>query len=210
MGDAIDCDRFQTRVAEDDFMITLRGRVALEGGLHVLFEHQPQIGKALEQLDRLLLADGFEIGLRLLLAILVAQGAGDLLGEFVVQAVDQVADVVLDVAQVQVLPTPITGIKNIHQVGDDFDDGVATGQRFMAEMAGAAALGIGGDNRFGDFRQGFLQANIRGHGRLLIGSRASASRDHHYRRWLAEESEGGRAEESASQPGGRQTTAAAH
>ena len=39
----------------------------------------------------------------------VPQGAGDLLGEPVVQAVDQVADVIGDVPQVEVLPAAIAG-----------------------------------------------------------------------------------------------------
>ncbi len=95
--------------------------------------------------------------------LLVPQGAGDLLRQLVVQAVDQVADVVLDVADVQVLPPPVTGIKDVEQVAEDLDDGLAAGQRLVAEVAGAAALGIGGDDGLGDLRQRFLQSDVGGH-----------------------------------------------
>ena len=78
--------------------------------------------------------------------LLVAQGAGDLLRQLVVQAVDQVADVVLDVADVQVLPPPVAGVEDVQQVAENFGNGLAAGQRFMAEVAGAAALGVGGDD----------------------------------------------------------------
>ena len=47
---------------------------------------------------------------------------------------------------------------------EDLDDGLAAGQRLVAEVAGAAALGVGGDDRLGDLRQRFLQTNVRGHG----------------------------------------------
>ena len=50
------------------------------------------------------------------MVVFVAQGAGDLLRQLVVEAVDQVADVVLDVADVQVLPPPVAGVENVQQV----------------------------------------------------------------------------------------------
>ena len=85
--------------------------------------------------------------------VFVPQGAGDLLRQLVVQAVDQVADVVLDVAHVQVLPAPVAGIEDVQQVAEDLDDGLAAGQRLVAEMAGPAALGVRGDDGLGDLRQ---------------------------------------------------------
>ncbi len=50
------------------------------------------------------------------LARLVAQRPADLLGERVVQPVDQVADVVGDVAQVQAVAAAIAGIEDLLQV----------------------------------------------------------------------------------------------
>ena len=42
VGEAIDRDRLQAGIAEDDLVIALGGRVALEGGLHVLLQHHAQ------------------------------------------------------------------------------------------------------------------------------------------------------------------------
>ena len=39
VGEAIDRDRLEAGVAEDDLVMALRGRVALEGGLDVLLEY---------------------------------------------------------------------------------------------------------------------------------------------------------------------------
>ena len=167
MGDAVNGDRLEAGIAEDDLVVALGGRVALEGGLDVLLQDQADVGQALEQLDGLLLGQGLEIHgharLGLDAILLVAQGAGDLLGQLVVQAIDQVADVILNIADVQVLPPPVPGIEDVHQIAEDIDDGLATGQRFVAEMAGPAAFGVGGDDGFGDFGKRFFQTNISGH-----------------------------------------------
>ncbi len=57
----------------------------------------PHVGNSLEELDRLGLAQGFEVAVLVAhagRAGIVPQGAADLLRELVVQAVDQVADVI--------------------------------------------------------------------------------------------------------------------
>ncbi len=97
------------------------------------------------------------------LIAIVPEHAGDLRGELVVQAVDQIADVVFDVADVQVLPAPVAGIENVHQVGQNIDDGLAAGQRLVAEVVDVPALGVGRDQRLGDLGQTFLQTNVGGH-----------------------------------------------
>jgi len=102
--------------------------------------------------------------------VLVPQRPRDLQDELVVQAVDQVADVILDVADVQVLPPPDARIEDVEEVLHDLDDGLAARQRAVAEVAGAAALEIGGDDRLGDFGESFFESNVRGH-RLLPRAR---------------------------------------
>ena len=52
----------------------------------------------------------------------VAEGPGDLLGQAVVEAVDQVADVVGDVPHVEVLPPAVAGIEDLAEVVEDLDD----------------------------------------------------------------------------------------
>src|SRR5712691_328423 len=91
------------------------------------------------------------------------------------QAVDQVAGVILDVADVQVLPARITWIKDVHEIGEDVHNGVAAGQRLVAQVAGAVALDVGGDDRFGDLGQRFLQADVGGHAGYSFGRRRERS-----------------------------------
>src|SRR5262245_51874780 len=93
----------------------------------------------------------------------MSQGASDLLNQRVVQAVDEVADVVLDVAYVQVLAAPVAGVEDVHQIADDAVDGLAAWQRPVAKMTGAAALGVGGDDGFGDLGQRLFQSDVGGH-----------------------------------------------
>ena len=43
------------------------------------------------------------------------------------------------------------------------------GKRLVAEVVDVPALGVGGDQRLGDFGQTFLQSNVGGHGERLVG-----------------------------------------
>src|SRR5438067_2033739 len=95
------------------------------------------------------------------------QGTGDLLDQLVVQAIDQVAHVIFNVADVQVLPAGVTGVNDVHQIGKDIDNGVATGQGPVAEVIDPAIVGVGGNEGFGNFRKGFLEADVGGHGSVL-------------------------------------------
>src|SRR5262245_50790714 len=94
----------------------------------------------------------------------MAQSAGDLHRQLVVQAVDQVPNVILDVAHVQVLSAHVTGIKNVEQVGDALDDGFAARQRLVAQVIDVPAISVGGHKGLGDLRQTFFQANVSSHG----------------------------------------------
>lgn len=95
--------------------------------------------------------------------VFVADGPGHLQDELVVQAVDDVADVILDVPQVQVLAPPDAGIEDVEKITQDLNHRLAAGQWFVAQVAGAAALGVGGNDGLGNVRQRFLEADIRGH-----------------------------------------------
>ena len=83
----------------------------------------------------------------------MAEGAGDLLGQAVVQAVDQVADVVGDVAQVQVLPAAVAGVEDLPEVGQDLDDLPVARQRRVAQVMDRAAFLVGLDDASRDRRQ---------------------------------------------------------
>ena len=64
-------------------------------------------------------------------AVVVPERPGELLREPVVQAVDQIAHVIDDVAEVQILPLPVAGIDDLLEIVGDLDDGVGAGERAM-------------------------------------------------------------------------------
>jgi len=150
-------------------VMAFRGRVAEERRLDVLLDQVADIGKFSQQLDGLLLRERFEVDGPLLAAVFVAAGAEDLLGQLVVQAVDEIADVVFDVAQVQVLPSAVARVHDLQEIIQDFDDGVAARQRSVAQMVEPAALGVRADESFDDFRQGFFESQIGGHEDIYRG-----------------------------------------
>ena len=100
----------------------------------------------------------------------MAQGAADLQRERVVQAVDQVAHVVGDVAQVQAVAAAITGIEDLLEVLGGGDDGVVVRQRAVAQVVDAAHLGVGVDDPLGQHRQVFFQSNVGCHNTFLNGA----------------------------------------
>ncbi len=172
VGDAIDRYRFQAGIAEDDFVIALGRWITLEGGLHVLLQFQAHVRQTLEQFDGFLLSQSLAVDGHAHLdgqkVLFVAQSTGNLLRKLVVQAVNKIADVILDIADVQILFSPVARIENVEQVAENFSHDLAAGQRFVTEVAGTAALGISGDNAFDDFRQCFLESDVGSH-RLLAG-----------------------------------------
>ena len=128
-------------------------------------------GICLQEGHRLGLAEGLEVGLLLrpageVLARLVTQGPGDLLGKLIVQAVDQIAHVVGDVAQVQPVAPPVAGKDDVFQAFQDLDDRFVAGQRAMAQMGDRAQLRVGLDNFVGQFGQGLFDANVGRHGMI--------------------------------------------
>src|SRR5262249_39536870 len=89
---------------------------------------------------------------------------GDLLGQAIVQAVDQVADVIGDVADVQVLPTAVAGVEDLPEIGQDVDDLAVTGERRMAQVVDRAAVLVGLADPACDRRQPLVGNDL---GRIL-------------------------------------------
>ena len=153
---------FQARVAEDHFVQVLAGRVAVVGGLDVQRQLPPQSGNPLQE------GDGHTLALSRVVRFVrqrveapfdagfVLQGAGDLRRQRVVQAVDQVADVVGDVADVQPLTAAIAGVEDVLQVLDRRDDLFVFGQRAMPQVVDRADGGVGLDDFVGQVRAGVL------------------------------------------------------
>ena len=166
---AIDGDGLQARIAEDHFVQRLAGRVAVVGRADVGGQQRADRRDLLQEGHRLGLAEGLEVGLLLRpagerLARLVPQGPGDLLRQLIVQAVDQVAHVVGDVAQVQPVAPPVAGKDDVFQALQDLDDRFVAGQRAMPEMGDRAQFRVGLDNPVGQFGQGLFDANVGRHG----------------------------------------------
>ena len=167
VSEAIDGDRFETGVAKNDFRRRFAGGVAVVGGLNVGGEDFAQLWKLIEELQRLRLAEGFEI----LGGVAVARGAGvvpqraaDLRRQAIVETIDQVADVVADVAVVEPLAAAIAGEHDLVQFVDRGDDLVVPRQRAVIEMVHLPVAIVRGDDARGDVGQLVFQAEVGGHG----------------------------------------------
>ena len=86
----------------------------------------------------------------------VPQRPADLRGELVVQAVDQVADVVGHVAQVQPFAAAIARIDDLLQILEDRDHHFVVRQRAMAQMIDRADLAVGVARSAGSARAAVL------------------------------------------------------
>ena len=105
-------------------------------------------------------------------AAVVAEAAGDLLAEAAVDRIELGADVVDDVARVQLLVAAVAGEQHLPQVGQDAGDGLPTGQRFEAQVVQPAAGRVRLDQLVGDGLQSRLaQPGVGGHGRWLAAGR---------------------------------------
>ena len=135
------------------------------GGLDVLGDDAAQLGNRLQEAndDRLRLR--LQIRLAVVSLAIVPEGAGDLLGQPVVQAVDQVAHVVGDVREMQVLPAAVAGIEDLPQVRQDIDDFAVAGQWRMAEVVDRPAFPIGRDDPLRDRRQRIFELEVDCHHR---------------------------------------------
>ena len=123
VGQTIHGDRVESGIAEDDFVQTLAGRVTVVGRLHIGGQQLAQSRYSLEKRDGDRLSFGLEIVLSWNTIILlfpnsrfVLQRAPDLRGQFVVQAVDQIAGVVSHVADVEPFSAAIAGINNFLEI----------------------------------------------------------------------------------------------
>src|SRR6516165_4084903 len=150
MRNPIDRYGFQPRVAENNLLIVLGRRVTHKRRLDVLFEHRSHFGEPAKEFDRLPLRQSLEILVRVFAfaLVLMPKRARDLLRQLVMETVDEVADVILDISDMQILPTAKARVQQLEQVGQDFRGCFSAWKRLMAKMAGMAALGVRSDNRF--------------------------------------------------------------
>ena len=167
MSQPIDGDRFQARIAEDHLVGTLARRVAVECGLHIGRQDGSQVGQRLQE------RDGHRLALRLVVhflqfatgrragyTIVVLECARDLTRQLVVQPVDEIANVIGDVADVQAFATAITREDDVGEVLDRGNDFLVLRQRAMAQMADLRMPRVGANNAIGQFGQLFFQSEI--------------------------------------------------
>ena len=102
----------------------------------------------------------------------------NLSGEFVVQAVDEIADVVGDVAKVQILPPPVARVENLLEILTGGDNRLIIGQWAMAELVGCRNLSVGLDDPLGQIGELFLKANVGGHDAGSCRQNIPESTDH--------------------------------
>ena len=132
---------------------------------------------------------GLEICLAVAGVAVVAECPGDLLRQPVVQAVDQVADVIGDVAEVQVLSPSVARVEDLTQVGQDVDDLAIAGQRRVPEVVDGAAFLVGLDDPLGDRGERFGRFEVRGHRQSLVEPPARHHRECQTRRGLGKKTD---------------------
>ncbi len=181
VSQSIDGHGVQAGIAEDHFIDTLAGRIAVISRLHVGGQHTAQIGNPLEKRDGNRLPFGFVIvaarraGVQATDAGLVLERPADLHGQLIVQAVDQVSGVIGHIAAVQPHSAPIPGIEDFLQVFQDFDHRFVLRQWAMAQVIDAADFAVGGDDSVRQIGQLFFESEIGGHGRAPVCSKTDSN-----------------------------------
>ena len=180
----VDRDRLEPGIAKDYLVERPHGRVAVVGRLDIRGENAAQIGDLPEKLHRLRLPEGVEIGSvdtflddirdgRQLGAVdgclgpgrhAVAQGPADLRRQLVVETVDEVADMVGDVAEVEVLAPPVARVEDLLEVLTGSDDRLVLRQRAVPEVLDRGDVLIRLHDPPGELRELFLDAKVGSHG----------------------------------------------
>ena len=86
------------------------------------------------------------------------------------QAVDQVADVVADVAEVQAFAAAVAGVEDFLELVRGGDDLVVVRQRAVAEVVDLAHVVVGVDDPLGEFGELVFESEVGGHRRNAPGS----------------------------------------
>ena len=85
------------------------------------------------------------------------------IGELVVQPVDQVADVVGDVAQVQAVAAAIARVEDLLEILGRGDDLLVVGQRAVAQVVDRAHLVVRLHDPIGQFGERFFDIQVGSH-----------------------------------------------
>ena len=155
VGDAVDGDRQEAGVAEDDFIVAFGGRVALVSGPHVLGQGAPEAGQLPHEADGVLLAAGFTVAAGQAVAqALMADGQGDLPGEDLEKAHGLLTEIVAQVDAVHPFADEIAGVKEAAGPVEDIDDFVPGGDGLGAHVIEAVLPPAGAHQLIDDLRDG--------------------------------------------------------
>lgn len=95
------------------------------------------------------------------------QRAGDLRGEFIVQSIDKVSDMIRNIARVQTFASAKSRVENILDILKDLNDDFVFRQGAMPEVIDAVASLVGSDDCVGQAWQLLFESRIAGHSGLL-------------------------------------------
>ncbi len=167
MGQAIDGDGFEAGIAEDHLVERFDRRVAVAGGLR---RRAPASRRSSGICSRNRIALAWPSASKSWSGLQSCEKPAscrrarrDLRRELVVQPVDQVADVIRDVARVQSFAAAVAGIDDLLEVLDGFGNHFVVGQRAVAEVADRADLAVGLHDAAGQLGQLLFEANVGSH-----------------------------------------------
>ena len=180
----VDRDRLEPGIAEDHLVERPHGRIAVVRRLDIRGEHASQVGDLPEKLNRLRLPERLEVGgvdtflddirdERQLAAMdgrlgprrhAVAQGPADLRRQLVVETVDEVTDMVGDVAEMEIFAPPVAWIEDLFEVLAGGDDRLVLRQRAVPEVLDRGNVLIRLHDPPGELRELFLDTDVGGHG----------------------------------------------
>jgi hypothetical protein len=93
----------------------------------------------------------------------VTQRAANLGCEAIVQSVDQLTDVVADIAAVETFTAAIAGEDDFLELLGSGDDFIVAGERAMTEVVDRANLFVGANDAIGQFGELIFESKVAGH-----------------------------------------------
>ena len=151
VGNPVDRDGIDARVAEDDFIVAARGRVAVVSGAHIGGQDLADGREVLEELQGELVAAVLAVGAGLLVAeAIVADAAADLLGQPVEHPGGGLPHAVAQRHGVDLFTAEIAGEEQFANAADDLHHDRPGRERLVVDERLAIVLRATGDDRLGD------------------------------------------------------------
>ena len=166
MGETMDGEGEEARIAEDDLVEALRRRIAVEGGLHVLGQKPAQLGQGVDEARRDPLRELAAVPAVLALPpAAVAEAAVELAAEILVDVVQLRAHVEANAVPIRIGRAEVTGKEHLEEILDE-PDGLRPGRpELVAEMLEPSLpRGVGLEERLGGPGDAVLVSETMEHG----------------------------------------------